>query len=107
VKVSTQNGPIGVSLTGSAWSGDGLEARAVNGPIHLAIPEGYASGAVVESLGHSPWRCRGKACAEARRGDDEDRRSMEIGAGPAVIRLSTQNGPVDIATGGADDDEED
>ncbi|HEX4441523.1 MAG TPA: hypothetical protein VH854_15720 [Thermoanaerobaculia bacterium] len=106
VRVHTQNGPIGVSLTGSAWSGDGLEARAVNGPIHLAIPDGYGSGAVVESLGHSPWSCHGKACSEARRVGDDEGRSMELGSGPAVIRVSTQNGPVSIASG-ADDDEDD
>ena len=106
VTVRTQNGPIGVALTGSSWSGDGLDARAVNGPIHLNIPEGYASAGVVESLGRSPWHCRGSACAAARRGDDDDRRSMEFGAGTPVIHLATENGPVSIATG-KDDDEED
>jgi hypothetical protein len=95
-----------VALTGSSWSGDGLDARAVNGPIHVSIPEGYASATVVESLGHSPWSCRGSACAAARRNDDDDRRSMELGSGPAVVRVSTQNGPVSIASG-SDDDEDD
>jgi len=105
VRVQTENGPIGVSLTGSAWTGDGLDARAVNGPIHVAIPDGYASAALIEATGHSPWSCRGKACSEARRTDDEEHQAMEFGAGPAVIRVSTENGPVSIATG--KDDEED
>jgi len=107
VRVHTQNGPIGVSLTGSSWSGDGLEARAVNGPIHLAIPDGYGSGALVESLGHSPWSCHGRACSEARRAGDDEGRRMELGSGPALIRVSTQNGPVEIASGVADDDDDD
>jgi DUF4097 and DUF4098 domain-containing protein YvlB len=106
VNVRTENGPIGVSLAGASWRGDGLEARAVNGPIHVSIPEGYASATVVESLGHSPWSCRGSACSSARRTDDDDRRSMELGSGPAVVRVSTQNGPVSIASGN-DDDEDD
>jgi hypothetical protein len=108
VTVRTQNGPIGVSLTGTSWSGEGLDARAVNGPVHLAIPEGYASAGIVESLGHSPWRCRGRACSDARRSDDDDRRSLEFGAGAPVIHLATENGPVSIDNGnGAGDDEED
>lgn len=105
ITVRTQNGPIGVSLTGSSWSGDGLDARAVNGPIHVAIPEGYGSAGVVESLGHSPWHCSGRACSEAKRTDDEDRRSMEFGAGAPVIHVATENGPVSIATGGGDEDD--
>ena len=106
VQVRTQNGPIGVSLTGSGWNGEGLDARAVNGPIHVAIPDGYASATVVESLGRSPWSCHGTACSAARRVEDDDRRSMEIGSGPAVVRVSTENGPVSIASGN-DDDEDD
>ena len=106
VTVRTQNGPIGVSLTGSAWNGDGLDARAVNGPIHIAIPDGYGSAGVVESLGHSPWHCSGRACSEAKRVDDEDRRSMEFGAGAPVIHVATENGPVSIAAGGSGDDED-
>jgi hypothetical protein len=106
VQVRTQNGPIGVSLTGSGWNGEGLDARAVNGPIHVAIPDGYASATVVESLGHSPWSCHGRACSAARRVEDDDRRSLEIGSGPAVVRVSTENGPVSIASG-TDDDEDD
>jgi len=106
VRVQTENGPIGVSLTGSGWSGDGLDARAVNGPIHVAIPDGYASAALIEATGHSPWSCSGKACAEARRVDDDERQSMEFGAGPTVIRVSTENGPVSIATGKEDEEDD-
>ena len=106
VRVQTENGPIGVSLTGSGWSGDGLDARAVNGPIHVAIPDGYASAALIEATGHSPWSCSGKSCAEARRVDDDERQSMEFGAGPTVIRVSTENGPVSIATGKGDEEDD-
>jgi len=106
VRVQTENGPIGVSLTGSGWSGDGLDARAANGPIHVAIPDGYASAALIEATGHSPWSCSGKSCAEARRVDDDERQSMEFGAGPTVIRVSTENGPVSIATGKGDEEDD-
>jgi hypothetical protein len=106
----TANGPIGVALSGTAWSGAGLDASAVNGPVDLVIPAGYRSGALVESLGHAPVRCVGAACAAARRTWDEDDGSkrIELGEGPAVVRLSTRNGPVSVRSGsGREGDEED
>ncbi len=111
LRARTENGPIEVELSGDAWTGDGLDARAVNGPVTLAIPAGYRSAAVVESRGHSPFRCRGEACATARRTWDDGHRRIELGDGPALVRLSTENGPVSVRTGSdaghedADDDE--
>ncbi len=102
VRVETQNGPISVKLTGSSWAGPGLEARAQNGPLSLRIPDGYQSGAVVESAGHSPFRCKGGACDRARRLGGDDGRRVELGAGAPVVRLSTVNGPVSIASADAD-----
>jgi len=99
LRVKTQNGPIGVSLSGGSWKGEGLEASAVNGPVSLAIPAGYRSAAVVESLGHSPFRCRGEACETARRTFDDDHKRIELGEGPTLVRLSTENGPVSVKTG--------
>ena len=107
LRVKTQNGPIGVTLSGGAWKGEGLEASAVNGPVSLAIPAGYRSGAVVESLGRSPFRCRGEACDAARRTFDDDRKRIEFGEGPALVRLSTENGPVSVNAGSDADTEED
>ncbi len=107
LRVKTQNGPIGVSLSGGSWKGEGLDASAVNGPVSLAIPAGYQSGAVVESLGRSPFRCRGEACEGARRTFDDDHKRIELGEGPAVVRLSTENGPVSVRTGSDDDSDED
>ncbi len=108
LRLTTENGPIGVALSGASWKGAGLEARAVNGPVSLAVPAGYRSGTSVESLGHSPFRCRGDACDSARRSWDDDRKRLELGDGPVVVRLSTENGPVSIKTGaGAGDADED
>jgi hypothetical protein len=106
MKVSTENGPIGVALSGTEWSGAGFEGHAVNGPIHLDIPSGYRSTASVESLGHSPFRCRGEGCDRARRTWDDDHKRIEIGDGPTLVKLSSENGPVSVATdGGSGDDD--
>ena len=106
-KLRTQNGPIGVRLEGRSWAGEGLDARAVNGPVSLSIPQGYGSAAVVESAGRSPFQCRGEGCASARKTWDDDGRRIEVGDGPVLVRVATVNGPVAVKTGsGAKDDDE-
>jgi hypothetical protein len=107
MRVSTENGPIGVSLSGSEWNGAGLEGHAVNGPIHLDIPSGYRSTAVVETLGRSPFQCRGEGCDNAKRTWDDEHKRIEIGDGPALVKLSSENGPVTVGTGGAARGDED
>jgi hypothetical protein len=94
--VSAQNGPVNVSLSGDAWEGEGLEAHATNGPIRLEIPSGYRSGVVLESEGRSPFECNGAVCSEGRRTWDDEHKRMEFGASPAVVRVSTVNGPVSV-----------
>jgi hypothetical protein len=94
VTVDAQNGPISVELEGAEWRGEGLEARAVNGPLSLSLDEGYASGVVVETSGHSPWSCSG--CGAGRRVWDDDGRRVEFGEGPVRVRLATRNGPVSV-----------
>lgn len=102
----TQNGPIGVSLSGAGWKSGTLDASAVNGPVSLAVPAGYRTGTVVESMGHSPVQCRGEVCADARRTWNDDGKRIEIGDAPVVVRLSTRNGPVTVRTGTDTDDDE-
>jgi hypothetical protein len=109
VRVATQNGPISVALSGSTWQGGGLDARAVNGPVSLAVPDGYKSGTLIETRGRSPFACHGDACAAVRRTWDDEHKRLELGDGPVVVRLSTDNGPVSIRTGAstlADADED-
>ena len=107
LRLATENGPIAVALSGPAWKGEGLDARAVNGPLTLTVPPGYRSGTLVESLGHSPFRCRGEACGLVRRTWDEDRKRLELGEGPVIVKLSTENGPVSVHAGEGRDADED
>lgn len=96
LNVQTQNGPATLSLEGTTWDGAGLEARAQNGPVTVNIPSGYRSGVVVESDGHGPFQCHASVCSEGRKTWEEDIKRIEFGNGPAVIRVSTVNGPVSV-----------
>jgi hypothetical protein len=96
VRVHTENGPISVALEGKTWSGSGLTADAQNGPLTLTVPSGYQSSFVVESTNHSPMSCHGSICDNARKTWDDDHRRIEYGNAPAMIRLSTVNGPISV-----------
>jgi len=94
--VRTQNGPITVNLDGTNWNGAGLEAHATNGPVTLHVPSGYQSGVVLESDGHGPFSCSASVCNEGRKTWDDDSKRVEFGSGPALVRVSTVNGPVSV-----------
>jgi DUF4097 and DUF4098 domain-containing protein YvlB len=96
LRLHTENGPISVSLSGDAWKGSGLEADAQNGPLTLRVPKNYQSSLLVESDGHSPMSCQASVCNDARKTWDEESRRIEFGNAPAVIHLSTVNGPISV-----------
>jgi hypothetical protein len=97
LKLHTENGPISVALQSPDWSGGGLEADAVNGPVSLSVPSELNTSFVLESRGHSPITCHASVCANARKTfDDDDNRRIEYGSGTPVIRLSTVNGPLTV-----------
>jgi len=96
VRIHTENGPISVALQGNSWSGTGLSADAHNGPVTLMVPSGYQSSFVVESTNYAPVSCKASICDNARRTWDDNHRRIEYGSAPAMIRLSTVNGPVSV-----------
>jgi hypothetical protein len=96
VRIHTENGPITVELAGNSWSGAGLTADAKNGPLTLMVPSGYQSSFVVESTNYAPVSCKASICDNARKTWDDEHRRIEFGSAPAMIRLSTVNGPVSV-----------
>jgi hypothetical protein len=99
LRIRTENGPIDVDLQGTSWNGSGLSADAQNGPVTLRVPSGFQSGFVVESTNHAPMSCRASLCGSARKTWDDQHRRIEYGSSPAVVRLSTVNGPVSVEDG--------
>jgi DUF4097 and DUF4098 domain-containing protein YvlB len=96
VHIRTENGPISVNLSGTSWNGSGLSADAHNGPVTLRVPSGFQSSFVVESTNHAPMSCRASICDSARKTWDDEHRRIEYGSSPAVVHLSTVNGPVSV-----------
>ena len=96
VRIHTENGPITVELAGNTWSGAGLTADAKNGPLTLMVPSGYQSSFVVESTNYAPVSCKASICENARKTWDDEHRRIEYGSSPAMIHLSTVNGPISV-----------
>ena len=95
VDVETQNGPISVNLQGTQWSGE-LNARAQNGPLTVKVSDDFTSGVEISSSRRSPWNCRIAACRADMSDNDQGVRSVSLGTGAVVVKLSTVNGPVTL-----------
>jgi hypothetical protein len=96
VKATSQNGPLAINLTGSAWEGEGLDARANNGPLSLHVPDSYQSGVEVTLSNHGPLSCRAKTCAQAMQQWQNGRGQLLFGGPTPVVRVAAMNGPVAI-----------
>lgn len=99
VRIRTENGPISVDLKGTSWNGSGLSADAQNGPVTLRVPSGFQTSFVVESTNRAPMSCHANICDNARKTWDDEHRRIEFGSSPAVVHLSTVNGPVSVEDG--------
>jgi DUF4097 and DUF4098 domain-containing protein YvlB len=95
VHLRADNGPIAVNLTADAWSGPLLDARTVNGPLALRMPDTFRSGVRLESSGL--LSCKASPCRSAF--TDRGGRTMQMNGASDVIRLSTENGPMAVQGG--------
>jgi DUF4097 and DUF4098 domain-containing protein YvlB len=102
VRARTVNGPINVFLSGRRWSGEGLDAETVNGPVRVEMPRGY--GARLEaSTVHGPIRTPSNirpARQNGRRWGVGGRIDTELNGGGPTIRAVTTNGPVTFSEEG-------
>jgi len=96
VHLIAQNGPISLNLAGEVWNGSQLEARTINGPVSVSVPELFRSGVRLETSGHSPVSCGASACRSAFTDLSSNQRVMQLNGSQDTIRVSTSNGPVSI-----------
>ena len=93
VQARAQNGPLRVTLSGTRWEGQGLDAETQNGPLELVVPEGYnaqlETGTINGPLDIGfPITVQGRIGAGSRR-----RIQTTLGSGGTLIRAVTTNGP--------------
>jgi hypothetical protein len=96
------NGPVSVKLDSPSWSGKGLYGASENGPIKVVVPDNLQTGVRVQSSSHSSWNWKGRSVMSNDDSYGDDSRTVQLGKGPVLIRVSTVNGPVEIKAPGAE-----
>jgi DUF4097 and DUF4098 domain-containing protein YvlB len=99
VKLTAQNGPVSVELTGDSWNGPQLDAKTVNGPVSLSIPENYRSGVRLLTSNHAPLSCKIAACKSVVMDmtQPSSSRTLQLAGSADTVRVQTNNGPVSIS----------
>lgn len=90
VHARAQNGPLTVVLGGSRWNGEGLDAETTNGPVTLAVPEGYRATLTTGTV-NGPMNVDIPLTVQGR---FPRQFTTELGGGGAPVRAVTTNGPV-------------
>jgi len=91
VRARTANGPLGVVLSGSSWEGVGLDAETQNGPVDLALPEGYSAQLETGTI-NGPMDVDVPLSATITRMRAR-RLTLTLGPGGPPVRVVSTNGP--------------
>jgi Putative adhesin len=95
VDAQTTNGGIHVTLDGNQWQGDGVKLSAVNGGIHLSVPENYSAKVQISTVNggfHSDF-----AIPVSVDGRSQKHMSFQLGSGGTTLQASTVNGGISLS----------
>ena len=92
VRLTTSNGSLQIALSGSTWSGAGLEATTSNGSLRVDMPRDY-SAHVTARTGNGSLHVDRPITISGRIGRDID---TDLGKGGPTLRFRTSNGSLDI-----------
>jgi DUF4097 and DUF4098 domain-containing protein YvlB len=92
VRLTTSNGSMHVALSGSTWSGSGLEASTSNGSLQVEIPREY-SAHLTARTGNGSLNVDRPITVTGRIGREID---TDLGKGGPTLRLRTSNGSLSI-----------
>ena len=92
VTARTSNGSLQVELSGSTWSGEGLDATTANGSLRVLLPETY-NARLIASTNNGGMRVGRPVTVQGRIGKELD---TVLGSGGPTVRLRTSNGSLTI-----------
>jgi hypothetical protein len=94
VYARAQNGPLSITLSGSGWQGEGLDAETLNGPVTLTVPDNY-NAELLAGTDNGPFSSDIPLTVTLR-GRMRGPINATLGRGGAPIRVVTTNGPIQI-----------
>ena len=90
---STVNGGVNIELAGTTWEGNRIQVTTRNGGVSVSVPENYSAHFVTETLNGSLQSEFPLNLPSEPRSRNHD---FLLGAGGAVIHITTQNGGVKL-----------
>ena len=90
VRGRTTNGGLEIVLTGSEWSGAGMDVRTSNGGVEITVPEDYSAHLETGTV-NGRMRVDFPVMVQGRIGREL---SIDLGQGGRTIRATTTNGGV-------------
>ena len=94
VRARTSNGPLAVHLTGTRWSGVGLDAETSNGPATVYLPQDYSAEFETGTI-NGPMSSDFPLTVTFQ-GRMRQRLNTRLGQGGAPVRVVTSNGPLQL-----------
>lgn len=91
---TTRNGGVNVRLSGSSWTGAGLDVETTNGGVTLHVPSGYSAALEVGTV-NGGIRSDFPTVTPDRRGREL---RATLGSGGPLLKLRTVNGGVRLQT---------
>ena len=92
VKGRTTNGPVSVRLSGTSWSGEGLDVETVNGPVAVSVPAGYNARLEAGTV-NGPIDLGFPVTVQGSLKHDV---TTTLGSGGPLVRARTTNGPLSL-----------
>ena len=96
VKGATTNGGVVVSLSGSSWSGNGLDVTTTNGGVVLSLPDNYAAHVETGTVNGGFQSDFAALNVDRKDRSRPARISADLNGGGAPIRVLTTNGGIRI-----------
>lgn len=95
VEGTTKNGGLNITLAGTRWDGNKLDARTTNGGVNLSMPTAYNAHFETATVnGH--LNANFDMTVRGNVGEISKKLSTDIGAGGPTIHVETTNGGVNI-----------
>ncbi len=91
----TQNGGVSIKLSGSGWTGSGLDIETRNGGVKLSIPENYAAN-IETGTRNGDVKSEIAGLQTEGRNKSYNKRIVKNLNGGAPVRLFTTNGGINI-----------
>lgn len=93
VRAETVNGGVSATLTGSTWSGQGLDLRTTNGGVNIVVPRGYNAQLITGTV-NGGMRVDFPITVQGTLGRTVE---TKLGNGGPTVRVTTTNGGVRIS----------